>query len=166
MAGSFCSCRLLCLYNESISALLAIAQINMSVGLRRLFMSVLLCSNRKQVIERWKSLLADEEMYEAYSLEHLHSLCVQFKAAVLLLDVNLVDWDQLRKVCQQEVATKILLFSDRPSIKQGTAGIVCGCVGYGNTYMAKPQLEMAIETVRQGKVWLGRNLKQYLLKEQ
>jgi DNA-binding NarL/FixJ family response regulator len=128
-------------------------------------MSVLLCSNRKQVIKRWKDLLAGEEMYEAYSLEHLHSLCVQFKAGVLLLDGTLVDWEQLKKLCQQDGVTKIVLFSDRPSVRQGAAGIACGCVGYGNTYMAKSQLESAIEAIRQGRMWLGRNLKQYLLKE-
>ncbi len=128
-------------------------------------MSVLLCSSREQVINRWTSLLADEELYEAQTLEHLHSICLQFKAGILLLDGTLVDWETLKKLCRQELATKIFLFSDRPSVRQGAAAMVCGCVGYGNTYMAKSQLETAIETIRQGKVWLGRNLKQYLLEK-
>lgn len=126
-------------------------------------MSILLCSTRKQVVDRWKELLADEyELYEAQSLEHLHSLCFQFKVRVLLLDGTMVSWQQLKKLCQQEMKVKIFFFSDRPGNQQGAAAIACGCMGYGNTYMEITRLQTAIETLDHGKVWLGQNLKQYI----
>lgn len=128
-------------------------------------MSLLLCSSREQVISRWKDLLVEEELYEAHSFEYLHSLCVQFKAGILFLDGGMVDWQALRKLCRQNMETKVFLFSDRPAVTQGAAGIACGCLGYGNTYMTKSQLVTAVETLRQGKVWLGRSLKHYLLKK-
>lgn len=129
-------------------------------------MSVMLCSSRKHVLNRWQSFFTDEdEIYIAESIEYLHSLCSQFKVTILLLDGSLISWTQLRKLCSQECSTQVLLVSDRPSVRQGAASIACGCSGYANTYIAKKQLDTVLENLRIGKIWLGRDLKEYLLKK-
>ncbi len=127
-------------------------------------MTILLCSKKESVLEKWREVLCQKwTTHKASSIKEIHSLPSKSPVEIILLHRSMIDTVQLKEICSNNGA-KVFVLSDRPSDQEGIVCLQLGCVGYANTYIRSSRLITAVETVQEGLVWIGNSLMQHLIK--
>jgi DNA-binding NarL/FixJ family response regulator len=75
----------------------------------------------------------------------------------------MMDEGQLKEFLGHARDSKIFILADRPNNREGITILRLGCIGYSNTYISAPRLNLAARTVLSGLVWTGTSLMQHLL---
>ena len=127
-------------------------------------MATLLCSRNDSVLRRWNEALKnDYRTFEATTLDHAYKILAKSKVEVILLHRSMANGEQLQKFISDTRDYKIFTLSDKPNNREGIYYLRKGCVGYSNTYIAAPRLNLAVQTVLSGMVWTGTALMQHLI---
>lgn len=128
-------------------------------------MTILLCSRKESVLEKWREVLRQKwTTHQASSIQEIFSLPNKSPIELILLHRSMIDTAQLKEICSNSSGAKVFVLSDRPSDQEGTVCLQLGCVGYANTYIRPTRLVTAIENVQAGVVWIGNSLMQHLIK--
>ncbi|WP_163337404.1 response regulator transcription factor [Desulfopila sp. IMCC35008] len=128
-------------------------------------MAILLCSRNDTVRNKWfEALHPDWQVHQADSVEQMYSVLKQFRVEMILIHRNMIDMGQLKELAGRVAGVKLFVLADRPDDQEGAGCLYLGCVGYANTYIAKPRLRAAVEAVESGLAWVGSSLMQYLIK--
>jgi two-component system, NarL family, nitrate/nitrite response regulator NarL len=127
-------------------------------------MAILLCSRNDTVRNKWfDALHPDWQMHQADSLEQMYAILKQFRIEIILLHRNMIEMAQLKELAGRVAGVKIFILADRPDDQEGAGCLHLGCVGYANTYIAKPRLRAAVDAVDSGLAWVGSSLMKYLI---
>lgn len=127
-------------------------------------MNTLLCSRNESVLRRWHEALKDTyKTYEATTSDHIYKILAKLNIDLIFLHRSMMDDDQLKEFLGYARENKIFILSDRPSNREGITILRLGCIGYSNTYISGPRLNLAAQTVLSGLVWTGTSLMQHLL---
>lgn len=127
-------------------------------------MNTLLCSRNESVLRRWHEALKDNyKTYEATTPDHIYKLLAKITIDLVFLHRPMMNDSQLKELLGSAREKKIFILADRPSNQEGIAILRLGCIGYSNTYISGPRLNLAAQTVLSGLVWTGTSLMQHLL---
>lgn len=128
-------------------------------------MTILLCSRKESVLEKWCEVLRQKwTTHQASSIKEIFALPNKSPIELILLHRSMIDTVQLKEICSNSHGAKVFVLSDRPSDQEGTVCLQLGCVGYANTYIRPDRLVTAVENVQAGVVWIGNSLMQHLIK--
>lgn len=128
-------------------------------------MAILVCSRNNTVRNKWfEALHPDWQIHQADSVEQMYAILNQFRVEIILIHRNMIDISQLKELAGRVAGVKLFVLTDRPNDREGVTCLHLGCVGYANTYIAKPRLRAAVEAVESGLAWVGSSLMQYLIK--
>ena len=129
-------------------------------------MNALLCSQNESVLRRWHEALKDNyKTYEATTSDHLYKIIAKLNIDLIFLHRSMMDDIQLKGFINYAREKKVFILADRPNNNEGISLLRLGCVGYSNTYISGPRLNLAAQTVVSGLVWTGTSLMQHLLDE-
>ena len=122
---------------------------------------ILICSSDEAVSARWNDAIDGQgRASTAADKSSLIAALEQGGLDVVLVDLLL--FDDYRKIPDELFNrypnTSFILFSVKPNEEEGIFLISKGGKGYCNRYITEQLLNKAIEVVRMGEVWLGRNL--------
>ena len=127
-------------------------------------MNTLLCSRNESVLRRWQEALKDNyKTYEATTTDHIHKILGKLNIDLIFLHRPMMDDVQLKEFISNFRDAKIFILTDRPNNNEGITFLRLGCIGYSNTYISGPRLNLAAQTVLSGLVWTGTSLMQHLL---
>lgn len=126
---------------------------------------VLLCSNNENIRAKWfEALNAGHELYQAALPEEVRVTLKNYPMDIILIHRAMVDMDTLAAMCVQKAeACKLFLLSDRPKDMEGLRFLQLGGMGYANTYIAPGRLQVAVQVIESGSVWVGQRLMQKLI---
>ncbi len=126
---------------------------------------ILLCSNNENIRAKWVAALhATHELYQAASPEEFRVILKNYPMDIILFHRTMIDMDTLSVVCAQKAeACKLFLLSDRPKDAEGLRFLQLGGMGYANTYIAPGRLQVAVQVIESGSVWVGQRLMQRLI---
>lgn len=129
-------------------------------------MQILLASGNQSVVERWKGLLADQNLVEhAPSVQILKGMVADGTFDLILVHRLLIDLPVFAEIRRLAPAVRFFLLSDNPHEEEGLTFLKLGIVGYGNTYISPPRLSEALHVITTGGVWLGQKVIQRLILE-
>jgi len=129
-------------------------------------MNILLGVESAQVLSRWQSLLAGQNVLEqAASFDELKKRVSAQNFDIVMLHRLLLDGGSLAELIQLAPASRIFLLSDQPDHEEGFAFLKLGIVGYGNSYISAERLAEAVNVITSGGVWLGQKIIQQLIRE-
>lgn len=129
-------------------------------------MNILLGGKNAQVLSRWQSLLAGQNVLElTASLDDLKKRVSAQSFDLIMLHRLLLDGSSLAEILGLAPASRIFLLSDQPDHEEGFAFLKMGIVGYGNTYISADRLAEAVHVIASGGVWLGQKIIQQLILE-
>lgn len=129
-------------------------------------MVILLGVKNDQVLSRWQSLLAGQNVLkQAASFDELKKRLSAQCFDLVMLHRLLLDGGSLAELIQVAPASRIFLLSDQPDHEEGFAFLKLGIVGYGNSYISAERLAEAVHVITSGGVWLGQKIIQQLILE-
>ncbi len=127
-------------------------------------MNILLCSNNESVINRWSNgLNPKNQVFEAASLESAYRIINSNPIELTLMHRSMINEQQITDMITAKQGNKVFVLSDRPNNDEGIACLRLGCVGYANSYIAQPRLNLAIQAVASGLIWTGSSLMQHMI---
>ncbi len=131
---------------------------------------ILIASPSSATRRRWQQALAGSfPTHEAAGRDWLEKALAQFKPEILLLDLDPGRFGGLRQIqalLRLSPLTRIVLLRNMPSKSEGVAAIKAGAKGYcGKNSVSPALLRKAVERVRNGEIWVGRELGSALLEE-
>jgi DNA-binding NarL/FixJ family response regulator len=109
-------------------------------------------------------MVAIHEVAERAALERSMAT---LNPAVLLLDLALphLGIEGVPTIQRLSPSTQIVLFSSSPDEKEAISALKAGARGYHSRDIAPYLLRKAVQLVRKGEIWVGRNVIPHLLKE-
>ena len=129
-------------------------------------MVILLGVKNDQVLSRWRSLLAGQNVLnQAASFDELKKRLSAQRFDLVMLHRLLLDGGSLAELMELAPASRIFLLSDQPDHEEGFAFLKLGIVGYGNSYISAERLAEAVHVITSGGVWLGQKIIQQLILE-
>ncbi len=127
-------------------------------------MNILLCSKNETVLKRWRGgLHGKNHIFEADTLETAYRIINKNSISLVLLHRIMINEQQIRDMISAKQGTKVFVLSDRPNNDEGIACLRSGCVGYANSYIATPRLNLAVEAIQSGLIWTGTSLMQHMI---
>ena len=127
-------------------------------------MDILLCSKNESVLKRWSGGLAGEHrVFEAFTLEIAYRILHKNDISLTLLHRTMINEQQITDMISVKKNNKVFVLSDRPNNEEGISCLRLGCVGYANSYIAHPRLNLAVQAVSSGLIWTGSSLMQYMI---
>jgi DNA-binding NarL/FixJ family response regulator len=116
------------------------------------------------VLKRWSGGLQGKyRIFEADSLETAYRIINKNEVSLVLLHRIMINEQQIRDMISVKKTTKVFVLSDRPNNDEGITCLRIGCVGYANSYIATPRLNLAVEAVQSGLIWTGTSLMQHMI---
>jgi DNA-binding NarL/FixJ family response regulator len=123
---------------------------------------ILLCSSDEDIAKRWhESLVEVGELSTVTSSEALINSLKTYQTEVVLVDLTLFgkDYRELPESLSRRFDNvSFIVLTPMPNDDEGLYLISHGIKGYCNRYISKALLVKAVELVRMGEVWVGRNL--------
>ena len=107
------------------------------------------------------ALRGTSALQEVTTRAALERSMASLKPTILLLDLalpNLGGVGGIRAIQRLSPPTKIVLLTGTPDEKEGISALKAGARGYCNTDIDAALLKKAVEMVRKGEIWAGRNL--------
>jgi DNA-binding NarL/FixJ family response regulator len=131
---------------------------------------ILIASPSSATRRRWQQALAGSyPIHEAAGRDWMEKALAQFKPEVLLMDLDpgrFGGLKQIQSLLRLSPLTRIILFRNTPTKSEGVAAIKAGAKGYcGKNLVSAALLRKAVERVRSGEIWVGRELGSALLEE-
>ncbi len=127
---------------------------------------LLIASPIARVRRRWRQALnAGFAVHDVARRPALERSMVNLKPAILLLDLALRPINGVRglpAIQRFGPLTKIVLLTGRPDNREGISAIKAGSMGYCNRDIDPSLLKNAVEIVRKGEIWVGRDIVSYL----
>jgi DNA-binding NarL/FixJ family response regulator len=80
-----------------------------------------------------------------------------------MLHRSMINEQQITDMISAQKGTKVFVLSDRPNNEEGISCLRLGCVGYANSYIAHPRLNLAVQAVGSGLIWTGSSLMQHMI---
>ncbi len=128
-------------------------------------MKILLCSKNETILRRWASGLGSgHSVFEATSLETVYRIMNSNSVDLTMLHRSMINEQQITDMISVKKGTKVFVLSDRPNNEEGITCLRLGCVGYANSYIAQPRLNMAVQAVGSGLIWTGSSLMQHMIR--
>lgn len=123
----------------------------------------LLFSHSQALVKHWQSNIENDCIY-SFNIDDLYEAFDTNKEQVILFDYQSFDalFDQ---VIREARVLNIPLFvlTGAPSFEEGSELLSAKISGYGNSYMSKGNLQLALEVIGEGKVWLYPDFVQALI---
>ena len=123
---------------------------------------IILCSTDDKLQQRWRECLEGrDKLAVCTTAQEFLETTSKHQDSMLLLHLNFPQMDNAASITtfiQNHPSIKVIACADIPADEEGLELLKCGVFGYANTWMATSQLELVIEQVRAGEVWVGRNL--------
>jgi len=130
---------------------------------------VLIASPNPRVRRRWRQALQGRSaIHQVATRAALERSMAHLKPAILLLDLGLPMLGGVGGVpALQRLSppTRIVLLTGTLDEKEGLSALKVGARGYCNTEIDPALLKKAVQMVREGQIWAGRNLIPHLLEE-
>ena len=127
-------------------------------------MDILLCSKNETVLKRWSGGLAEKNrVFEAPTLEIAYRILHKNDISLTLMHRTMINEQQITEMISAKKGNKVFVLSDRPNNDEGISCLRLGCVGYANSYIAQPRLNLAVEAVDSGLIWTGSSLMQHMI---
>ena len=143
-------------------------------------MNVYVYSADEYVIKHFKALFAENQNRIFYfsCLSDLQNALENAEPLLLLFHLNSLEQDatqnidELEENLEAELAAlqhrykdilNTLVLTNNPYPEQGVRLLALNVRGYANTYLDSHKLEMAINVIQQGEMWLGSSLVNYML---
>lgn len=127
-------------------------------------MNILLCSKNETVLKRWQGGIQDKQrIFEAETLETAYRIISKNNITLTLLHRIMINEQQIRDMISVNKDHKVFVLSDRPNNDEGITCLRIGCVGYANSYIAQPRLNLAVQAVQSGLIWTGTSLMQHMI---
>lgn len=127
-------------------------------------MNILLCSKNETVLKRWSGGLdGKNRIFEAETLETAYRILDKNNISLTLLHRIMINEQQIKDMISAKQDNKVFVLSDRPNNEEGISCLRIGCVGYANSYIAQPRLNLAVQAVQSGLVWTGTSLMQHMI---
>ena len=127
-------------------------------------MNILLCSKNEAVLRRWTtSLETTHKLFEVGALDAAYRILNNNKISLTLLHRIMINEQQIRDMVMAKPGNKVFVLSDRPHNDEGIACLRLGCVGYANSYITPPRLNLAVQAVESGLVWTGTSLMKHMI---
>ena len=127
-------------------------------------MDILLCSKNETVLKRWSSGLTEKHrVFEAQNLEIGHRILQKNDISLTLIHRTMINEQQITDIIAAKKGNKVFVLSDRPNNDEGISCLRLGCVGYANSYIGHPRLNLAVQAVSSGLIWTGTSLMQHLI---
>jgi DNA-binding NarL/FixJ family response regulator len=127
-------------------------------------MKILLCSANENILKRWSNGLGSQSsVFEATSLETAYRIMKSNAIDLTLLHRTMINEQQITDMISAKNGNKVFVLSDRPSNEEGISCLRLGCVGYANSYIAQPRLNLAVQAVSSGLIWTGSSLMQHMI---
>jgi DNA-binding NarL/FixJ family response regulator len=127
-------------------------------------MKILLCSKNENILKRWSSGLGSQNsVFEATSLETAYRIMKSNSIDITLLHRTMINEQQITDMISVKQGNKVFVLSDRPNNEEGISCLRLGCVGYANSYIAHPRLNLAVQAVGSGLIWTGSSLMQHMI---
>jgi two-component system nitrate/nitrite response regulator NarL len=107
-------------------------------------------------------------VYERGGVAGVADVLRELKPAVLLLDLGLRRLggiNSLPSIQSLSRATKIILLTKAPSLREEVSGLKLGAKGYLGRDISEDLLRKAVRVVQRGELWTGRKVIQNLLTE-
>ncbi len=126
-------------------------------------MNIILFSKEQSVLENWQNKL--KHINSDYFNEVIH--CSSFKElgkAVSdenhILLFHLANGNEEEKICYQFITKyqqqhKMIVLVNAPDATQGLRIFRSGVHGYSNTFLDEKKLSVAIDVIKQGRIWVG-----------
>ena len=114
------------------------------------------------------ALRGTSSLQEVTTRAALERSMAHLKPAVLLLDIDLPMLDGVggvRAIHHLSPPTKIVLLTSTLDEKEGLSALKAGARGYCQKDTESALLKKAVQMVRKGEIWAGRNLIPHLLEE-
>lgn len=127
-------------------------------------MNILLCSTSDTILKRWTGSLSKENrVFEAEALTSAYRILDANDIELTLLHRSMINEKQIREMISAKQVNKVFILSDRPNNSEGIVCLKFGCIGYANSYIAPPRLNLAVQAVQSGLIWTGTSLMQHLI---
>jgi two-component system, NarL family, nitrate/nitrite response regulator NarL len=131
---------------------------------------IIIASPSRATRRRWQEALAGTyPTHEVAEREWLEKALAELKPEVLLLDLDQDRFGGLRRMhalIRLSPMTRVILFRGKPIKSEGVTAIKGGAKGYCSKNFGPPALlRKAVETVRNGEIWVGRDLGSALVEE-
>ncbi|NNK13329.1 MAG: response regulator transcription factor [Desulfofustis sp.] len=127
-------------------------------------MKILLCSKNENILKRWSTGLGSQNsVFEATSVETAYRIMKSNSIELTLLHRTMINEQQIIDMISAKKDTKVFVLSDRPRNEEGISCLRLGCVGYANSYIAHPRLNLAVQAVSSGLIWTGSSLMQHMI---
>ncbi len=127
-------------------------------------MKILLCSKNENILKRWSSGLGSQNsVFEATSLETAYRIMNSNSIDLTLLHRTMINEQQITDMISVKKKHKVFVLSDRPNNEEGISCLRLGCVGYANSYINHPRLNLAVQAVSSGLIWTGSSLMQHMI---
>ena len=127
-------------------------------------MKILVCSKNENILKRWSSGLGSQNsVFEATSLETAYRIMKSNSIDITLLHRTMINEQQITDMISVKKGNKVFVLSDRPNNEEGISCLRLGCVGYANSYIAHPRLNLAVQAVSSGLIWTGSSLMQHMI---
>lgn len=126
---------------------------------------ILLCSSNENIRAKWfAALKARHKLHQASLPEEVRVILKNYPMDIVLLHRAMVDMETMSAMCSQQAEVcKLFLLSDRPKDEEGLYFLQLGGMGYANTYIAPGRLQVAVQVIESGSVWVGKSLMQKLI---
>jgi DNA-binding NarL/FixJ family response regulator len=127
-------------------------------------MKILLCSKNENILKRWsRGLGSQNSVFEATSLETAYRIMKSNSIDITLLHRTMINEQQITDMISVKKGNMVFVLSDRPNNEEGISCLRLGCVGYANSYIAHPRLNLAVQAVSSGLIWTGSSLMQHMI---
>ena len=127
-------------------------------------MNILLCSKNDSVLKRWSSGLGENNRhFEAAALDVAYRILQSNDISLILMHRIMINEQQITDMISAKQGNKVFVLSDRPNNEEGLTCLRLGCVGYANSYISQPRLNLAIQAVASGLIWTGPSLMQHMI---
>jgi len=127
-------------------------------------MDILLCSKNEAVLKRWRQGLAEKNrVFEASTLEIAYRILDRNDISLIMMHRAMINEQQITEMISAKKGNKVFVLSDRPDNEEGISCLRLGCVGYANSYIAQPRLDLAVQAISSGLIWTGSSLMQHMI---
>ena len=114
---------------------------------------LLLFTQSQALIDHWIESI-DDSYIQVSQEEELYKAFDSSKDQIILCDLQSFPDISLLMLKAKAAAISLFALTGNPTFKEGFALLSLGISGFGNAYMAAGNLKIALEVVREAKVWL------------
>ncbi len=124
-------------------------------------MNVLLCSSNPSLVDRWHQILEKENtIYTASSIREIQEAAATKSVDLFVIHRSLVDRNFLAGLD----TAPYLVLTDIPQDEEAVSMLKLGALGYANAYISPPGLIEMVRAGLAGRVWIGRQLMQKIIR--